>query len=182
MQNKVLNEVVIEQMDDLIKAVKGGSTGFDADGTLPELQDGEVTDPLMAVGNDGKAKKLPVKTLFGKHNIRGSGNIDLYKHHIDIQGSSGDYELGKTSSVSVECFIEFYSSNSLPVDSLTDLKTLLGNTFIIMCSGLGWNKSTDSPISFVYMNENNIYFINDVSVYNSIPVSVLTFTDTVTTI
>lgn len=63
MQNKVLNEVAIEQMDDLIKAVKGGSSDFDVDGTLPELQDGEVTDPLMVVGNDGKAKKTSRKNI-----------------------------------------------------------------------------------------------------------------------
>ena len=125
MQNKVLNEVAIEQMDDLIKAVKGGSSVFDKDGTLPELQDGEVTDPLMAVGNDGKAKKLPVKTLFGKHNIRGRGNIDLYKHHIAVAIDAIQYPV----------YAEFYSSNNLKCDSLTDLKTLLGNTFTIELFG-----------------------------------------------
>lgn len=170
MQNKVLNEVAIEQMDDLIKAVKGGSTGFDADGTLPELQDGEVTDPLMAVGNDGKAKKLPIKTLFGKHNIRGKGNIDLYKHHIDLNIT------GK--SLYGDLYIDIISSNSLSCDSLTDIKTLLGETFTINCFGL-LLKDTSNEICACSATETEIVMIGGSRVIWS---EITTITDTVTTI
>ena len=172
MQNKVLNEVAIEQMDDLIKAVKGGSTGFDADGTLPELQDGEVTDPLMAVGNDGKAKKLPVKTLFGKHNIRGSGNVDLYKHHIHITG--GDISSGDD----IDAYIDIYSSNNLVIDSLTDLKTYLGNDFIT--SAYGFNHSADGERAVVGADQDGCLYTDGLS--RRVLWSVLTLADTVTTI
>lgn len=187
MQNKVLNEVAIEQMDDLIKAVKGGSTGFDADGTLPELQDGEVTDPLMAVGNDGKAKKLPVKTLFGKYNIRGSGNIDLYKHHITLT-SNGE-----------KGYIDFISSNQLNCDSLQDLKTILGNNFLIQAYGVySYRDSGDNDrfYAYAYVTATEIYCLVPHSAAdgtydnNGVPVSTnenvtwngIIITDTVTTI
>lgn len=168
MQNKVLNEVAIEQMDDLIKAVKGGSSGFDADGTLPELQDGEVTDPLMAVGNDGKAKKLPVKTLFGKHNIRGSGNIDLYRHEINLFDGKVSY------------LFYIYSSDSFQFDSLTDLKTVLGSTFNIPIAGY----HVDNNYSELGLNAN---YIDGLITLKNGTVTVhgwssITISDTVTTI
>lgn len=170
MQNKVLNEVAIEQMDDLIKAVKNGSSGFDKDGTLPELQDGEVTDPLMAVGNDGKAKKLPVKTLFGKHNIRGSGNIDLYKHHINLN------IVGK--NLSGDLYIDIISSNSLNCDSLTDIKTLLGQTFTVNCFGSILKEATTNIVGS-FATETAIILADS---YNISWSEITTITDTVTTI
>lgn len=174
MQNKVLNEVAIEQMDDLIKAVKGGSSGFDADGTLPELQDGEVTDPLMAVGNDGKAKKLPVKTLFGKHNIRGSGNIDLYKHKISYINVNGD----------IFGYSTFYSSSNLQCDSLTDLKTLLGDNFNISVYPIsGYLINNWIPLSV----DNSHMMILSITSNNTVETNVIdydafTISDIVTTI
>lgn len=182
MQNKVLNEVTIDQMDDLIKAVKGGSSGFDTDGSLPELADGEVTDPLMAVGNDGKAKKLGVKTLFGKHNIRGSGNIDLYKHYITI---TIPYDVGD-GSYNFYLHCEFYSSNSLICDSLTDLKTILGNTFIIAVYG-SYTKPAGTIGTLVgcYMSNTNVGFVCIVGStisYKVISIANCSFNDTVTTI
>ena len=61
--------------------------------------------------------KGSVKTLFGNQSLVGEGNVDLYKH--SIKGVSG------TSTF----YLRLYSSNNLKVDSLTDLKTLLGDTF-----------------------------------------------------
>lgn len=121
-------------------------------------------------------------TLFGNKPLTNGGNIDLYKHHIDIAGTSGNYQIGKTSAAHVEAFIEFYASNNLKVDSLTDLKTLLGNTFMIGCKGIGWDNTIDKPIILDYMDENNLHYITDSFNYNTIPISVITFTDTVTTI
>ena len=57
------------------------------------------------------------KTLFGNQNIVGQGNIDLFKHSIKgVLGNSTFY-------------LRIYSSNNLQANSLTDLKTLLGDTF-----------------------------------------------------
>lgn len=170
MQNKVLNEVAIDQMDDLIKAVKGGSSGFDTDGTLPELGDGAVTDPLMAVGNDGKAKKIGVKTLFGKHNIRGSGNIDLYKHHITLTDDTDG----------IETYCDFYSSNSLNCDSLTDLKTILGDVFQLQAYG-----NLIASFQPIMLNNTGLQcvYVNDGFISNvTRDYSRFTISDTVTTI
>lgn len=57
------------------------------------------------------------KTLFGNQNIVGQGNIDLFKHSIKgVLGNSTFY-------------LRIYSSNNLQANSLTDLKTLLGDAF-----------------------------------------------------
>lgn len=68
-----------------------------------------------------------VKTIFGK-SIVGSGNIGLYRHVIKITGSDVPYS---------ECFayLTIISSKNLNVKSLTDLKTLLGNTFEYPATG-----------------------------------------------
>lgn len=86
------------------------------------------------------------KTLFGNRSITGSGNIDLYKHSIKgVSGSSTFY-------------LRIYSSNNLKVNSLTDLKTLLGSAFEESCTGSNgimaitqdkvlFNDGTDASIS-----------------------------------
>lgn len=57
------------------------------------------------------------KTLFGNKNIVGSGNIDLYVHNMTFVLPDGNV------------YGRWYSSNNLNIDSLTDLKTVFGNTF-----------------------------------------------------
>lgn len=64
------------------------------------------------------------KTLFGNQSITGEGNIDLYRHLIIF--SSETY--GNISVV-------YYSSKNLKVDSLTDLKTLMGEAIGYPASG-----------------------------------------------
>ena len=56
------------------------------------------------------------KTLFGK-SIVGSGNIDLFVHNMTFHLPDGD------------CYGRWYSSKDLNIDSLTDKKTVFGNTF-----------------------------------------------------
>ena len=56
------------------------------------------------------------KTLFGK-SIVGTGNINLYVHNMTFHLPDGD------------CYGRWYSSKDLNIDSLTDLKTVFGNTF-----------------------------------------------------
>lgn len=51
-----------------------------------------------------------VKTLFGNQSLIGTGNIDLYVHHLLINSN---------------CFFTIYSSNNLKVDTPEKLTTLL---------------------------------------------------------
>ena len=72
--------------------------------------------------------KMPlpiIKTLFGK-SIMGTGNIDLYKHHIKLEFTTAD-----SNSV----YFDFISSKNTVCDSLEDLKTVLGNEFTIPAYG-----------------------------------------------
>ena len=67
--------------------------------------------------DDECVTKGSLKTLFGNKSLVGEGNINLYKH--SIKGKSGNSTF----------YLRLYSSNNLKVNSLTDLKTLLGATF-----------------------------------------------------
>lgn len=82
-----------------------------------------------------------VKTLFGNQSIMGSGNIDLYQHNISFVSSvDGTYTI---------IHLVIISSKNLQVDSLTDLKTLLGNTFVYQATGTSVNSST-SDVYHIY--------------------------------
>lgn len=76
------------------------------------------------------------KTLFGNKSIVGSGNIDLYQHNIKFTATT---DLGTIRFVVI-------SSKNINVDSLTDLKTLLGNTFEYPATGV--IESNESPLKF----------------------------------
>lgn len=57
------------------------------------------------------------KTLFGNKSVLGTGNIDLYRHSVQIrQGTTGSESFIYTT---------LYSSKNTPIDSITDLKTML---------------------------------------------------------
>lgn len=58
-----------------------------------------------------------VKTLFGNQSIYGSGNIDLYRHTVTITVVGGTITFSEISS------------NNLQIGSLTDLKTVFGDSF-----------------------------------------------------
>ena len=58
-----------------------------------------------------------VKTLFGNQSIYGSGNIDLYRHTVTVTITGGTITFSEISS------------NNLNIDSLTDLKTVFGDSF-----------------------------------------------------
>lgn len=75
------------------------------------------------------ADSAKFKTLFGNHSVVGEGNIDLFDHDISIVGTN------------VEAYLDVYSSINTKVDSLTDLKTLLGATFTRGCYGVAGGKS-----------------------------------------
>lgn len=80
-----------------------------------------------APGNRSIICKDNLKTLFGNQSIVGAGNIDLYRHCVTFTPSD--------MSVGGGIRLVIYSSNNLKVDSLTDLKTLLGNTFEYPATG-----------------------------------------------
>lgn len=67
------------------------------------------------------------KTLFGNKSIVGSGNIDLFRHNISFTSTDQD-KLVKIRFIVI-------SSKDVKVDNLTDLKTLLGNTFTYPVNG-----------------------------------------------
>ena len=111
-------------------------------------------------------------SLFGNHSIlvpkdSTDTNIDLYKHHINY--SITDSFTG---------FFEFYSSKNLVCDSLTDLKTLLGDTFEIQAFGISRQSNS---MQVAYITESYIWY-HDAEEFLSTSIAHATFTDTVTTI
>lgn len=115
-----------------------------------------------------------IKTLFGNQSLIGKGNIDLYRHYVAVNISNVRYPL----------HIVFYSSNSLECDSLTDLKTFLGNTFEIALFGSA-TTGPDGEFSGNFLSSEGAHGI----IVGSSGVSMkhyswtdITITDTVTTI
>jgi len=115
-------------------------------------------------------------SLFGNHSIlvpkdSTDTNIDLYNHDILITAVD-------QGSREIELYVNVVSSKNLVVDSLTDLKTLLGETFLRSISGY-------YDIYFVYALRQDGFLgvINEKSQYCSFAdLDQITFTDTVTTI
>lgn len=90
----------------------------------------DYTFSLPVTGDSGIYQLLAsnyVKTLFGNQSIVGSGNIDLYQHNIVFTSTNQD--------ILVKIRFIVISSKNIKVDSLTDLKTLLGNTFTYPVNG-----------------------------------------------
>lgn len=78
-------------------------------------------------GNRSIICKDNLRRLFGNQSLVGAGNIDLYLHNICFTSTDQD------NLVKIRFIVP--SSNNLKVDSLTDLKTLLGNTFTYPVNG-----------------------------------------------
>lgn len=81
------------------------------------------TFPISVYGSHEVLTDKYVKKIFGK-SIVGSGNINLYRHVIHFH--TNDFE---------DILFTVISSKDIVVNSLTDLKTLLGNTFEYPVSG-----------------------------------------------
>lgn len=105
-----------------------------------------------------------VKTLFGNQSLIGSGNIDLYRHVVEA--SSG--------TLNAAFMFVIISSKNVKIDSLTDLKTVLGNTFTYQVTGFESNNLN----TLWKMTEANVIDIEN----NAFSLSSFTFTDTVTTV
>lgn len=95
------------------------------------------------------------KTLFGDQSIEGTGNIDLYKHTVSITGEEESSTLG---NIIIDGYIIFYSSKSLECNSLTDLQTVLGDTFVEKAFGYAMRPDTGDIFAIDYINETYVYF------------------------
>lgn len=116
------------------------------------------------------------KTLFGNQSIVGSGNIDLYRHNLTITFTP---DIGGYDPLTV--YAKIPSSNNLNIDSLTDLKTVLGNTFNESLYGGKQIESNDYGVG-LYMTETALYWQLNGRTIQSKTWANVTITDTVTTI
>lgn len=135
----------------------------------------DYTFSLPVTGDSGMYQLLAsnyVKTLFGNQSIAGSGNIDLYQHNIVFTSTDQD-KIVKIRFIVI-------SSKNLVVDSLTDLKTLLGNTFTYPVNGANsTNNQSIYEITETGYKSGTLGYV----LYDTVtPYPAGTWTDTVTTI
>lgn len=123
---------------------------------------------------NGQTGALTTKTLFGTNSILGTGNIDIYKHVINFTDADGDAFFNMV----------VYSSKSFVVDSLTDLKTLIGDYATENVSGFVYDGASSSyyPVFKVNTETLEVYFVHTQNGLVSVTLSDYTITDTVTTI
>lgn len=121
---------------------------------------------------NGQTGALTTKTLFGTNSILGTGNIDLYKHVIKFVKDIDDFQL------------VVYSSKSLNVDSLTDLKTLIGDYATENVSGLIYDGASSLfyPVIKINTETLEVFYVHPQNGLGSVSLSDYTITDTVTTI
>ena len=115
-------------------------------------------------------------SLFGNHSIlvpkdSTDTNIDLYNHAIIFNFDYGD------NDDMYNVYLNVVSSRNLVVDSLTDLKTLLGNTFTRSCSA-----ASDNLNDHVVAVRETGFIISDLTSISFASAKNLKITDTVTTI
>lgn len=133
-------------------------------GTFKSMQ---YPDGYQQPIDDGETYVVPLpelKTLYNQ-SLFGKGNIDLYKHHVALTLGNNKF------------YIDIISSNDLFVESLLDLKSLLGDTFQIACYGFIESGGTRSYAQ--YADENGVYYGTGT---NSFSWSEFTIFDNVTTI
>lgn len=114
-----------------------------------------------------------LKTIFGNQSLVGAGNIDLYKHKIAYTNTNGD----------IFGYSTFYSSKNLQCDSLTDLKTVLGDNFnIAVYPGSGHLINNWIPLSLDNSHMIILDITNGTITTNIISYDAFTITDDVKTI
>lgn len=112
-----------------------------------------------------------VKTIFGQ-SIKGSGNIDLYRHTVKVSVTGGTITFSEISS------------NNLLIDSLDKAKTVFGNSFEFNAYGSVRGMLVDSVTADGY----NSWSLgaSEIGTWDRINTlwenGVYTFTDTVTTL
>ena len=98
-------------------------------------------------------------------------NIDLYNHDIEIT-----FEYAQNQA-SYHVYLNVVSSKNLNVDSITNLKALLGNTFTRSCTS-----GNDNEVEEVIAISNNGFIFNNFSSILFSEVTNIVIMDTVTTI
>jgi hypothetical protein len=121
---------------------------------------------------NGQTGALTTKTLFGTNSILGTGNIDLYKHVIYFSFENNNFKM------------VVYSSKSLNVNSLTDLKTLIGDAATENVSGFVYDGASSLyyPVIEVNTETLEVFYVHIQTGLASVSLSDYTITDTVTTI
>ena len=145
------------------------------DPKIKELTPVGVSNYTFEVGPPGNRSiicKDNLRTIFGNQSIVGVGNIDLYQHVIKITGGDVPYS---------DCYayLTIVSSKNLNVESLTDLTTLLGDTF--ECPATGYDLYN---LAYVYkVTQDGIFGTNSEGQSVSLSFTDMdVFIDTVTTI
>lgn len=143
------------------------------------LQD-RISDGSGGYVTKNYVREDKLKTLFGNQSIYGSGNIDLYKHNLHIVG---------TTSGTTDIYCQIISSNSLKIDSLTDLQTILADEEWVCAFGLArmWS---DASRNVMGLSKTSVFSMDGAigttkTTTWALIVSYsggLTFTDTVTTV
>lgn len=172
--------------DDAYLELKGGSGSYVS--RVYPMKQGPHTQVDYILPNTYNQSETPeeqhllsdknVKTLFGNKSIYGGGNIDLYQHVIKIVFNSEEGFKGTIYVIKI-------SSNNIIVDSLTDLKTLLGNSFVFPITGE--TKTNDNkPLVPLYFTQDTIYMytggVSLAQVQFSDVSYTFTISDTVTTV
>lgn len=134
-----------------------------------------VSDPGIADNRSRLIMPTPVtKTLFGNQSVLGTGNIDLYRHSVQI--TTGDLDFGATTLIG-----NFYSSNNLKCTSIQDLTTVFGSDFELVFNGYV-TKGTKSPTVLgpcKCITPTNIYYWSDGEMAVGFSEINFTITDTV---
>lgn len=160
--------VNIDALDALTEKVSQNGNTTEIGGNA-EIDGNLQVNGTIKQGNNPVLTSGNVKTLFGNQSIAGNGNIDLYLHRIKAVAENPQWG-GKTAFM-----LSIISSKNLKVDSLTDLKTLLGNTFEYPASGY-----YSSNTSAIWMINESVAIDSDDE--NTFSLAAFTFTDTVTTV
>lgn len=138
-------------------------------------------------------RKDSLKTIFGNQSLAGSGNIDLYRHNLNILGTGG------TAPTTIRIVLNLLSSSNTSIDSMTDFNNVLLSKFPVgaqvesidllnQCSGTVTTESgTEIIIGFYYTTNNGLvnalYAVTPSNKYNFYTFSgTKTFHDDVTTV
>ena len=167
--NNVINFNSYYDGNIFIDATKPKSVYFDTINGKPILH----TDNTI---NEYTIPDTKTISLFGNHSIlvpkdSTDTNIDLYNHAIIFNFDYGD------NDDMYNVYLNVVSSRNLVVDSLTDLKTLLGNTFTRSCSA-----ASDNLNDHVVAVRETGFIISDLTSISFASAKNLKITDTVTTI
>lgn len=115
------------------------------------------------------------KTLFGNKSVLGEGNIDLYRHNVQIrQGTTGSERYIYTT---------LYSSKKTPINSITGLKTMLNLSASETYPARGlFNDGADHQVMYITPSGANLAVAYMTGALTTTTLSSGSVTDTIKTI